>query len=262
VWPRDVLQIQVWIVQVVAKDGSIQGVQIGISDYQYSARRQGIRHLYAQLDGPEVNTGAAKTCLDYLVNIVLTDSLIIEPPTKDRCTSASHMIHMNVVEAVPYKSLAECYLLEKVVDLVPPTIVQDASEGRWSMTPSVSEVEIPTVVVESPTSGTETEAVPVQLAAGSANQSGTGQHWQDPLAVQPWALLLGHTPEEFAFHESEARFGTATQACLTSASVFGSKFVAAHRLREFSTELEVQAKSQVIKIRKMWVSHWSHGEPC
>jgi hypothetical protein len=177
------------------------------------------------------------------------------------------MVRNDVVEAVPYMSLAECYLLEKIVELVPPRSVKDAPEGGWSMTSPVEELEIPTEVVESPTSDTEvrrsggsttsdTDADPVvvPLGAGSANQSVTAQHWPNVLNVEPMDLLLAQTAEEFAFLESEARFGTATQACLPSESVSGSEFFVAHRTRErlvvsaraSLTELEVQAKSKVI----------------
>jgi hypothetical protein len=262
VWLGHVLNIQVWVVQVHAQNGSIQGVEIGITDCEYSARRRGIRHLYAHLTGTEVNTDAAKTCLEHLVNNVLTDSLIIEPPSKNRCTSASHMIQNNVVEAVPYMSLAACYVLENLDDLVPLSNVQESPKGGWSMTSPVEEVEVPTVVVQSPTSDTEvvrsggsttsdtdTDPMALPLAAGSANQSATAQHCHDILNVHPMGICPAQTPEEFAFLESEAWFGKTTQACFHSSSVSGSECFVPHRLRECSlvsacaqpTELEVQA---------------------
>ena len=109
------LQIQAWTVQMSLGGGRSQGLEVGITDYEgdnNKARRQGSRHLYVQLYGKRHHVEAVKPCMAYLTDCVLTDSLLIEPPSKTMIASATKMTKNATTEVVEYKSLAECHQLE------------------------------------------------------------------------------------------------------------------------------------------------------
>ena len=55
--------------------------------------------------------------MDYLTDCVLTDSLLIEPPTKAKVASATKMTRNSRTEVVVYKSLAECRQTESDAEL-------------------------------------------------------------------------------------------------------------------------------------------------
>ena len=239
--------------QVNVEAGISQGLEIGISDCEYSARRRGIRHLYVQLHGTGKNMNALDTCTAWLRDDVLTDSLIIEPPTRDRCTSATRMIRNDIVEVVDYMRLAECRSREGLTDMVPPTGVVESSLGGYSPTSLIEEIEIATDC------DTDTDECEVTLAAGSANQSFTAQpldYVQNVLHLQPspWRTCYkAQSPEEFAFLQSTARLVSHTQVCVTSASTSSSGVLVVYELPELpvlvapasAAELEVQAFSKV-----------------
>ena len=114
------LQIQAWTVQVILEDGQTQCLEVGITDHEgdkNKARRRGIRHLYVHLNGPGGHHKAVKSCMDYLMDCVLTDSLLIEPPTRSKVASAPKMTWNSRTEVVVYKSLAECRQTESDAEL-------------------------------------------------------------------------------------------------------------------------------------------------
>ena len=103
--------------QVNVEAGISQGLEIGITDYEYDFRRAGNRHLYVEIKGKTKNANAVKTCIEYLVDHVLTDSLLIEPPTEIMIASATKMTKNATTEVVEYKSLAEYHQLESDAEL-------------------------------------------------------------------------------------------------------------------------------------------------
>ena len=200
-----------------------------------------------ELHGKGNNANAVKTCIEYLANHVLTDSLIIEPPTKDRSTSATKMIREDIVEVVHYMRLAECRSREGLTDMVPPTVVVASSLCGESPTSLIEEVEIPTECEP------DTDEYEVTLAPGSANQSFTAQpldYIERVLCLEPSPWTTCHTAqssEEFGFYESNARHVSHTRVC-----VAGGNLVVWH-LPELPVlvapasvaQLEVQAFSKV-----------------
>jgi hypothetical protein len=177
----------------VTDQGHSHPVEVGITDYQGGKiRKQGIRHLYVERYGTGTLDVAVSMCMHYLTIYVLTDSLVIEPPSRDRLARAQRVTPRNskIGGVVPFISLAEARKREGITCLeYPPSATQSQHDScpRMRLQPFYKPPESPRLHtgtigrtrIVPPGSRTSDTGTNVPLAAGSANQAPSAQGQQD-----------------------------------------------------------------------------------